>query len=192
MNPIQQRRAQCNRVARGLASRGQSNRFARGPGSLPESNSAVVNPNLHDRCFRVARQAPSLYGATEGSANEAADVRLESFGLSRGPSAAAESAFREGAIAQILRDAFGGERRSRDGEAPGRKRSVLLSRGGVERRGEGSLARDECRLRPRESLAFEQVGEFLAGLARALGARRVDLRELVSPGVGPGGVDDGA
>ena len=84
---------------------------ARGPDLLPESNSAVVNPNLHDRCFRVARQAPSLYGATEGSANEAADVRLESFGLSRGLSAAAESAFPEGAMASILRGASGGGNR---------------------------------------------------------------------------------
>src|SRR3989338_8903034 len=97
---------------------------ARGPDSLPESNSGVVNPDLHDRCFRVARQAPSLYGATEGSASEAADVRLESFGLSRGLSAAADgstlltalslskwSAFPEGAIASILREVFGGERR---------------------------------------------------------------------------------
>ena len=68
---------------------------------------------------------PSLYGATEGSANEAADVRLESFGLSRGLSAAADgstlltvlslskwSAFPEGAIASILRDASGGKRAS--------------------------------------------------------------------------------
>ena len=85
---------------------------ARGPGSLPESNSAVVNPKLHVWCFRVARQALSLYGATEGSANEAADVRLESFGLSRGLSAAAESAFPEGAIASILRDVSGGKRAS--------------------------------------------------------------------------------
>src|SRR3970040_284823 len=74
-------------------------RFARGLGSLPESNRPVGSLNLHEWCFRVARQAPSLYGATEGSANEAADVRLESFGLSRGLSAAAESAFPEGAIA---------------------------------------------------------------------------------------------
>src|SRR3990167_8086839 len=100
--------AESNRVAREAASRAQSNGTARGPGSLPESNSAVVNPNLRDRCFRVARQAPSLYGPTEGSASEAADVRLESFGLSRGLSAAAESAFPEGVIASILRDASGG------------------------------------------------------------------------------------
>ena len=52
---------------------------------------------------------PSLYGPTEGSASEAADVRLASFGLSRGLSAAAESAFPEGAIASILRDASGGK-----------------------------------------------------------------------------------
>ena len=62
-----------------------------------------------------SQRAPSLYGATEGSAREAADVRLESFVLSRGLSAAAESAFPEGAIASILRDAFGREHRS---EAP--------------------------------------------------------------------------
>src|SRR3990167_825422 len=93
-----------------------------GPDSLPESNRPVGSLNLHDWCFRVARQAPSLYRATEGSANEAADVRLESFGLTRGLSAAANgstlltalslskwSAFPEGAIASILRDAFGGE-----------------------------------------------------------------------------------
>src|SRR3989338_8137648 len=83
-----------------------------GPDSLPESNSAVVNPNLHVWCFRVAPPGPSLYGATEGSASEAADVRLEGFGLSRGLSAAAESAFPEGAIASILRDASGGRRAS--------------------------------------------------------------------------------
>src|SRR3990167_4872141 len=75
------------RVARGPASRAQSNGFARGLGSLPESNRPVGSLNLHDWCFRVARQAPSLYGASEGSANEAADVRLESFGFSRGLSA---------------------------------------------------------------------------------------------------------
>ena len=67
----------------------------------------MVNPNLHVWCFRVAPPGPSLYGATEGSASEAADVRLESLGLSRGLSAAAESAFPEGAIASILRDASG-------------------------------------------------------------------------------------
>jgi len=85
---------------------------SRGPDSLPESNSAVVNPKLHVWCFRLAPPGPSLDGATEGSASEAADVRLESFGLSRGLSAAAESAFPEGAIPSILRDAFGGEHRS--------------------------------------------------------------------------------
>src|SRR3972149_458804 len=73
-------RAESNGVAREAASRAQSNGTARGPGSLPESNSAVVNPNLRDRCFRIARQAPSLYGATEGSASEAADVETKRFG----------------------------------------------------------------------------------------------------------------
>jgi len=80
--------------------------------------------NLHDWCFGLAQRPPSLFGATEGSASEAADVRLESFGLSRALSAAADgstlltalslskwSAFAEGAIASILRNAFGGERR---------------------------------------------------------------------------------
>src|SRR3989304_10005499 len=67
-------------AAREAASSAQSNGTARGPGSLPESNSTVVNPNLRDRCFRVARQAPSLYGATEGSASEAADVETKRFG----------------------------------------------------------------------------------------------------------------
>ena len=47
---------------------------ARGLASRAESNRAVVNPNLHDWCFRLAWQAPSLYGASEGSASEAADV----------------------------------------------------------------------------------------------------------------------
>ena len=88
----------------------------------------MVNPNLNVWCFRVAPPGPSLHGATEGGASEAADVRLESFGLSRGLSAAADgstlltalslskwSAFPEGAIASILRDAFGGERRSETG-----------------------------------------------------------------------------
>ena len=42
---------------------------------------------------------PLVHRVTEGSAGEAADVRLESFGLSIGLSAAAESAFPEGAIA---------------------------------------------------------------------------------------------
>ncbi|HBA40898.1 MAG TPA: hypothetical protein DCZ05_14535 [Deltaproteobacteria bacterium] len=82
-------------AARGLTSRGQS-------------NSSVGSLNLHDWCFGLAQRAPSLYGVTEGSASEAADVRLESFGLSRGLSAAAESAFPEGVIASILRDASGG------------------------------------------------------------------------------------
>src|SRR3989338_2891091 len=99
-------------VAQGLASRAESNR-------------PVVSLNLHDWCFRLAQRAPSLYGATEGSANEAADGRLGRFGLTRGLSAAADgstlltalslskwSAFPEGAIASILRDASGGERRS--------------------------------------------------------------------------------
>jgi len=83
-------------VAQGLASRAESNR-------------PVVSLNLHDWCFRLAQRAPSLYEATEGSASEAADVRLESFGLSTGPSAAAEGAFPEGAIASILRNACGGQ-----------------------------------------------------------------------------------
>src|SRR5574341_2035502 len=91
----------------------RSKRFARGPASLAESNRDVGSLNLHDWCFRLVRRPPSLYGASEGSASEAADVRLERFGLSRGLSAAAESAFPEGAIASILRDAFGGERRQR-------------------------------------------------------------------------------
>jgi len=91
--------------------------FGRGLTSLPESNSSVVSLNLHDWCFRFARQAPSLHGASEGSANEAADVRLESFGLSTGPSAAAEGAFPEGVIASILRDGFGGQRRSGTGRS---------------------------------------------------------------------------
>ena len=81
--------------------------------------------NLHDWCFGLAQRPPSLSGASEGSANEAADVRLESFGLSRGVSAAADgstlltalslskwSAFPEGAIASILRDVSGGKRAS--------------------------------------------------------------------------------
>jgi len=80
---------------------------------------------------RVARQAPSLYGATEGSVSEAADVETKRFGLSTAPdvrlssveaSAAADgstlltalslskwSAFPEGAIASSLRDASGGK-----------------------------------------------------------------------------------
>ena len=68
--------------------------------------------NLYDWCFGLAQRPPSLSGASEGSANEAADVRLESFGLSRGLSAAAESAFPEGAMASISRDASGGKRAS--------------------------------------------------------------------------------
>ena len=71
--------------------------FVRGLTSLPESNSAVVNPKLHDWCFRVAPPGPSLYGPTEGSASEAADVETKRFGLSTAPSAAAEGAFPEGA-----------------------------------------------------------------------------------------------
>jgi len=35
----------------------------RGPASRAESNRPVVNPNLHDWCFRLARQAPSLMQA---------------------------------------------------------------------------------------------------------------------------------
>src|SRR5574341_465140 len=116
-------RGQSNRVARGPASPAQSNSFVRGLTSLAESNSDVGSLNLHDWCFRLAWQAPSLYGASEGSASEAADVRLGSFGLSIALSAAAESAFPEGAMASILtsassvelRDASGGERASRAG-----------------------------------------------------------------------------
>ena len=113
--------------------------------------------NLHDWCFGLAQRAPSLYGATEGSANEAADVRLESFGLTRGLSAAADgstlltalslskwSAFPEGAIASILtsassvepRDAFGSERRSGTGR-PRRGRGLYCQWAEVERRGGG-------------------------------------------------------
>ena len=98
--------------------------FVRGPGSLPESNRPVGSLNLHDWCFGLAQRAPSLYGASEGSANEAADVRLESFGLTRGLSAAAESAFPEGAIASILRDVFGGEGRSEISRPRGRSGAV--------------------------------------------------------------------
>src|SRR3990172_11657065 len=99
-----------------------SKRIARGPASRAKSNRPVGSLNLHDWCFRLAQRAPSLSGATEGSASEAADVRLESFGLSRGLSAAADgstlltalslskwSAFPEGPIASILRDASGGQ-----------------------------------------------------------------------------------
>jgi len=35
----------------------------RRPASRAESNRPVVNPNLHDWCFRLARQAPSLMQA---------------------------------------------------------------------------------------------------------------------------------
>ncbi len=87
-----------------------SKKFARGPASRAEGNTDVGSLNLYDWCLRLIRQAPSLCGATEGNASEAADVRLESFGLSRGLSAAAESAFPEGAIASILRDASGDKR----------------------------------------------------------------------------------
>src|SRR3989338_4078159 len=114
------------RFVRGPASCAKSNRrrsgacFARpkqwgvaqGLASFAESNRPVGSLNLHDWCFRLAQRAPSLYRATEGSASEAADVETKRFGLSTAPSAAAESAFPEGAIASILRDAFGGERRS--------------------------------------------------------------------------------
>ena len=111
------------RFVRGPASRAKSNRrrsgacFARpkqwgvaqGLASFAESNRPVGSLNLHDWCFRLAQRAPSLYRATEGSASEAADVETKRFGLSTAPSAAAESAFPEGAIASILRDASGGK-----------------------------------------------------------------------------------
>ena len=95
-------------VAQGLTSRGQS-------------NNSVGSLSLHGWCFGLAQRTPSLYGATEGSASEAADVETKRFGLSTAPdvrlssveaSAAAESAFPEGAIASILRDASGEKRAS--------------------------------------------------------------------------------
>ena len=79
----------------------------------PKAIELCLCRTVQSRCLRLVRRAPSLYGATEGSANEAADVRLESFGLSRGLSAAAESAFPEGAMASILRGASGGKRASK-------------------------------------------------------------------------------
>ncbi|OGQ76203.1 MAG: hypothetical protein A3G94_01975 [Deltaproteobacteria bacterium RIFCSPLOWO2_12_FULL_60_16] len=85
--------AESNRVAREAASPAQSNGFARdltcspkaigaarGPASRAQSNSSVGSLNLHDWCFGLAQQAPSLYGATEGSASEAADVETKRFG----------------------------------------------------------------------------------------------------------------
>ena len=69
----------------------------------------MVNPKLHVWCFRVAPPGPSPSRASEGRAEEGAGGRLESVGFSRGLSAAAESAFPEGAMASILRDAFGGK-----------------------------------------------------------------------------------
>src|SRR3989338_1048905 len=96
-------------LARGPASRAQSNGLL---GDLTRSPKAIVQwliRNSTTDAFGSLARPPSLYGATEGSANEAADVRLESFGLTRGLSAAAESAFPEGAIASILRDISGAE-----------------------------------------------------------------------------------
>ena len=68
-------------AAREAALSAQSNGTARGPGSLPESNSAVVNPNLDDRCFRVARQAPSLRGEPPEVDRkiDAPDVELQAY-----------------------------------------------------------------------------------------------------------------
>jgi len=54
--------------------------FARGLTSRGQSNSSVGSLNLHDWCFGLAQRAPSLYGATEGSASEAADVETKRFG----------------------------------------------------------------------------------------------------------------
>ena len=81
------------RYARGLASRAQSNGIARdltrspkaigvarGLTSCGQSNSSVGSLNLYDWCFGLAQRAPSLYGATEGSASEAADVETKRFG----------------------------------------------------------------------------------------------------------------
>ena len=102
----------CQEVVRGLTSLPESNGVAQGLTSRGQSNSSVGSLNLYDWCFGLAQRTPSLYGASEESASEAADVRLESFGLSRGLSAAAESAFPEGAMASILRDASGGKRAS--------------------------------------------------------------------------------
>ena len=117
-------KAPCQEVVRGLTSLPESNGVAQGLTSRGQSNSSVGSLNLHDWCFGLAQRAPSLCGASEGSANEAADVRLESFGLSTGPSAAAEGAFPEGAIVSILRDASGGQRRSETGRPAGESGAV--------------------------------------------------------------------
>ncbi len=95
-------------------------RVAREAASRAQSNGPVGSLNLHDWCFGLAQRAPSLYGASEGSASEAADVETKRFGFSTAPSAAAESAFPEGAIASILRDASGRKRPSEPMLADGR------------------------------------------------------------------------
>ena len=56
---------------RGMRMESQSGgRFARGLASCAESNRVVVNPRLHDWCFRLTQQARSLIkgrGRIEGA-----------------------------------------------------------------------------------------------------------------------------
>ena len=95
---------------RGLTSRAESN----GPvGSLNRSLSVLSarsaspltrrvlgfaeSSNDSELIFRPRDGKAPSEGEAEGSANEAADVGVGKFGLSTGPSAAAEGAFPEGA-----------------------------------------------------------------------------------------------
>ncbi len=70
--------------------------FVQGLTSLPESNSAVVSLNLHDWCFRVARQAPSL---AESSASQRVPTTRSQSSLKgrRGPWEKEEGTGSEGA-----------------------------------------------------------------------------------------------
>ncbi|MBI2988314.1 MAG: hypothetical protein HYY45_16225 [Deltaproteobacteria bacterium] len=49
-----------------VASQAGQKGVVRGLASRAESNRAVVSLNLHDWCFRLARQAPSLMGDATG------------------------------------------------------------------------------------------------------------------------------
>ena len=77
----------------------------RGRASRAESNRPVVNPNLHDWCFRLDRHAPSLMQADRRRWIERSMHQTCSLNRING------TAYPD-SIASILRDAFGGERRS--------------------------------------------------------------------------------
>ena len=79
----------------------RSSGTVRGPASLPESNRVLVKSKLHDWCFRLARQAPLLWGRTAGGGSKDRCT-------GRGGSSVSSALRTTATIASILRDASGG------------------------------------------------------------------------------------